>query len=83
MNQIEEIFISKMPSYAKDAGKLKGHIRFSNSVGEIKVEINPAHCEKIISLMAEAMVDTAKEVAQMMTCEVIDQLAGKLLKDES
>jgi hypothetical protein len=65
-----------MEEYGADKGKLKGEIEFINQHGEMKVRVNNEQAEKIVAIMAENLVETAKQTAALMTAEVLGQSAG-------
>lgn len=69
---IKSMYLS-METYGADKGKLSGSIEFANQHGEMKVRINNEQAEKIVAILAENLVNTAKETAQLMTAQVIQQ----------
>lgn len=71
---IKSIYLA-METYGADKGKLSGSIEFLNQHGEMKVRINNAQAEKIVAILAENLVATAQETAQLMTAQVLQQAA--------
>lgn len=65
-----------MVDYGPDKGKLAGKIEFINQHGEMTVRINNEQAEKIVAVLAENLVATAKQTAKLMTAEVLAQAAG-------
>jgi hypothetical protein len=60
---------------------LKGEITYQGENGSIKVLLNPDHCAKILSIVADAMVKTSQDIANNLTAEIIN--ASPLLMDKS
>lgn len=65
-----------MNEYGPDKGKLEGSIAFLNQHGEIKVRIGGQQAEKIVSVLADSLVQTAQETASLMTAQVLQQAAN-------
>lgn len=66
----------RMKEYGDDKGTLLGEIEFLNQHGEIKVRLNNDQSEKIVAILAEELVATAKQTAMLMTTEVLTHAAG-------
>ena len=58
--------------YGVEEGKLKGNIDVGTSLGEIKLILTEEKCQQILNLVADALVEQTKEVAQLMTAELIE-----------
>lgn len=71
---IKSIYLS-MVDYGPDKGKLDGNITFLNNHGEMKVRINNEQAEKIVAILADNLVKTAQETANLMTAQVLQQAA--------
>lgn len=69
---IKQIYLST-EEYGPSKGRLSGTIKFANSRGEIQVKIDPAKVERIVAVLAEELVDTARETARLMVSDVLDQ----------
>lgn len=70
---IKSIFLSVV-DYGADKGKLNGSIEFINQYGEIKVRVGNEQACKIVAILSEQLVETAKETAALMTSEVLSQV---------
>ncbi|MCH9645317.1 MAG: hypothetical protein K0U08_01525 [Proteobacteria bacterium] len=53
-------------------GCLKGRIRFGNDKGNIVLNLNQSHIDRIFEVVADTMIDTAKEAAQELTANIIE-----------
>ena len=69
---IKQIYLST-EDYGPNKGQLTGSIKFANARGEIRVNIDPAKVERIVAVLAEELVDTARETARLMVADVLDQ----------
>lgn len=76
--QLKQIWINR-EEWGEGAGRLKGNVTFTSPLGEVKVNLNPVHTERIIQVVAEAMVQSTKEVAALMTNHVIEQATTKAI----
>ena len=74
---LDELKIERI-RYGHHQGKHRGNIRFSNDSGEVSLKLNQELCNKIFEICAEGLIETAKEAANNMTCEIIEH--NKLLK---
>lgn len=72
---IKSIYLS-VQEYGPDKGKLTGKIEFINQYGEITARINQEQAGKIIAVLADSLVHTAKQTAALMTSEVLAQASG-------
>ena len=61
---IKQIYLST-EDYGPNKGVLRGTIKFANSRGEIQVNIDPQKIERIVAVLAEELVDTARETARL------------------
>lgn len=69
---IKQIYLST-DDYGPRKGMLSGTIKFANSRGEIQVNIDPQKIERIVAVLAEELVETARETARLMVADVLDQ----------
>lgn len=69
---IKSIYLQS-PDYGPDKGRLSGTIKFANARGEITVNIDPTKIERIVAVLAEELVDTARETARLMVADVLEQ----------
>ena len=70
----------KREQWGADKGKFTGAISFDNKLGEINVNLSPWQCDKLFAVVAEGIIDTAKEAANELTVSVIehkDELESK------
>ncbi len=60
-------------TYGSTAGKVTGKIEFESEYGEVSLILTPEHCEQILRICADSLVQVSKEVATELTREVIEQ----------
>lgn len=75
---IKSIYLN-LQDYGPDKGKLIGSIEFINQHGEIKVRLGNERASQIVAVLADSLVDTAKQTASLMTAEVLAQANGNTL----
>lgn len=51
---------------------LTGQVVFDNEKGRINLNLTESHINKIFSIVADSMIDVAKEAAQELTCNIIE-----------
>ena len=68
--------------YGANEGKMVGEISFISDGGTIELILSPEACSKILAVCAEDLVEMAKETANNLTAEIIEQDSPKLT-DES
>ena len=71
--QLERLDISRK-DYGPNKGLMEGEITFKNPAGRIQLILNDDTCKKILELCAEGLVDSAKEVANHLTAEIITSM---------
>ena len=54
------------------SGELQGTIAFGGESGSINLKLNADHINKIFEIVADTMIETAKEAAQELTCNIIE-----------
>lgn len=59
-------------SYGSDEGKLSGNVSFTAATGEIKFNLTEEHCQKIVDIMADALIEYTQVAADKMHQAVID-----------
>lgn len=69
---LKSIYLSTQ-DYGRDKGLLTGNAEFRNEFGEVKITIRPEHAARIVEILAEALVQTTREAATLMTSQVIEQ----------
>jgi hypothetical protein len=75
---VKSIYLS-VQDYGPDKGKLQGTIEFINQHGELKVRVGNERAAQIVAILADSLVDTAKQTAALMTSEVLAQAEGHTL----
>lgn len=75
---VKSIYLN-LQDYGPDKGKLQGSIEFVNQHGEIKVRVGSERAAQIVAILAESLVDTARQTASLMTSEVLAQAEGQTL----
>ena len=68
---LEELKIELM-KYGDSKGKHLGYVSFVNESGKVSLTLTPEKCEQIFSVCADGLIETAKEAAESMTCNIID-----------
>jgi len=58
--------------YGIGKGKLKGEVRFSSVNGTIYLKINEDHVQKILDMCADALLETTREMADVMRSDIIE-----------
>lgn len=58
--------------YGDDVGSFKGTVSFDNEKGKVDIVLSPEHCEKIFAVVADGIVDTAKEAAKNLCISVVE-----------
>ena len=71
----------ELASYGPHEGKYKGEAKFENQYGTVEIVLDPSIATKALSLCAEALVQEANKVANLISGTVIDQLQA--LEDKS
>lgn len=75
---IKSLYVT-VQDYGPDKGKLTGKIEFINQYGEISVRLGQERAAQIVAILADSLVDTAKQTAALMTSEVLAQAEGQTL----
>lgn len=75
---VKSLYVT-MQDYGPDKGKLTGKIEFINQHGEISVRLGQERAAQIVAILADSLVDTAKQTAALMTSEVLSQASGSTL----
>ena len=57
--------------YGDDKGKVSGEIKFTGRSGSISLTLTESHCDKILDVVAEALVAQAQEAASNLTASVV------------
>lgn len=62
----------------KDMGPLEGTMELASDKTKLELKLSPEQTKRIVAVVAEALVDSAKETAAIMTSEIIEQVDGVL-----
>jgi hypothetical protein len=57
-------------------GELKGSVSFGNDRGRINLQLTQEHINKIFEVVADTMIETAKDAARELTCNIIEHKAS-------
>ncbi|MAF36022.1 hypothetical protein CL622_02795 [archaeon] len=58
--------------FGSNKGNLKGNITFSSDDARINLKLNQSHIDKIFEIVADTMIEVAKEAAQELTVNIIE-----------
>jgi hypothetical protein len=72
MNVIKSIRITRQ-EWGVNKDKLTGEMEVTNQHGGITINLDAAKCERIVMLMAEALIETAQGTANMMVENILAQ----------
>jgi hypothetical protein len=62
----------ELQTYGPDKGRHVGEIQFTGDAGCVTLNLTPDLCNKIFDICAEGLIETAKEAAHNLTCNVIE-----------
>ncbi len=68
--------------WGSDKGKLKGSVYFSNEAGCISLKLNQSHIDKIFDIVADSMIETAKDAANELTVNIIEHKDNLLVNND-
>jgi hypothetical protein len=57
--------------WGADKGRLQGEIEYAGESGKVEVTLSPADCERMLPVIAEAIVAASREVAEQLTKEAM------------
>lgn len=63
----------ELQQWGENKGQYKGEVSFLSKQGEVMVHLSPEHINKILPIVADAMIASTKEVANLLTGQIIDQ----------
>jgi hypothetical protein len=69
---LEEFRIVKRPSWEAKALEYKGTIKYEGRHGVIELHLNHDLSLRLLSVIADSMVDSSKELAHELTRSIID-----------
>lgn len=76
---IKSISIHESYGYGPEPKTLQGKITFANNRGEISVNLDAAKIAKLVEVLADLIVETAQDTAQLMVSDVLDQAKAQSL----
>lgn len=56
------------------SGEFSGTASFVGELGEISLNLNQEQCKKVLIVLGDALINTARDTAQKLTVEVIDSV---------
>ncbi len=68
--ELESLSMRRM-TYGVNEGKLDGEIMFKNPKGKVQLMLNDETCQKLLSIVAEGMVEVTKDVASTLTADIL------------
>ena len=69
---LERLSMSRGYYYGEDAPPLTGEIQFKGKTGTVQIQLNEATSFKILSVVADQLVESSKELAMDLTKEVLE-----------
>lgn len=76
---IKSIIITESYGYGPGPRNLQGKITFANDRGEIAVNLDATKIAKLVAVLADLLVETAQDTAQLMVSDVLDQAKAQSL----
>lgn len=64
-------------------GTFSGSIEFEGDDGAVKLKLSNEQCEKMFAIVAEGVIETAKEVAHNLTASCLEQAGPARIEDKS
>lgn len=58
-------------TWGPNEGRIVGSVEFENGHGEIKLNLCPDASDRILTVVADCLVDSAKETAHALTASII------------
>lgn len=62
-------------TYGSNAGKILGKASFRNSNSDITINLTEEHAQKIIDMCADALLDAAKDMSEVMRGDIIEAMS--------
>ena len=78
--QLRSIYLSR-PGYGEDKDMLQGKFEITTQSGEITIKLDEEKAEQILRLITDQLVESAQEVANNLTKEIIEHKPA--LEDKS
>ncbi len=71
----------RLATYGVNEGRFIGAAEFAGNAGKIELNLSPEQCERIFEVLADCLVNTAKESAQLLTVSILEH--QKVLESSS
>ena len=72
---LNNLYITKNTSWDAFPDRYTGSVTFTSPRGEVKVNVSSTISVKILAILAEEMVTATKEVAAVMTSDILEQVS--------
>lgn len=69
--KLESLYLS-LDKYGASQGQYTGQLTFASELGKVEIKLSPATSNKILKIVADEIVSSAREVAYDLTREVIE-----------
>lgn len=79
MYVVKSLTLRRRNSFAPrlvDIGPLEGEMELQSDKNKLEIKLTAEQTQRIVAVVAEALVDTAKEAASIMTAQVLSQVDG-------
>lgn len=75
--------LEKLYMHRKYSGEFAGTAAFVGEAGEVTLNLNQEQCKRVLIVLGDALINTARDTAQKLTVEVIDAVVeAKKLRDK-
>lgn len=68
------MILKNLHIYRAYGGIVKGDITFENNKGSVQLNLSPERCREILGICADSLVENAKDVAENLKAEIINQI---------
>ncbi len=69
--QLQRIWLT----YREHSKTFAGSVEFTGSYGKVELNLSDEIARRVLNLVADEMVASSREVAKMMTGEILDQVS--------
>lgn len=66
------MLLEKLWMHRRYDKSINGEIEFVGEVGKISLNLSDEQCKKILAVMGDALIETAKDTANLLTANVIE-----------
>ena len=77
---LEDLRITEI-EWGDRMGQYEARIKFSSEHGSVEAQLSPEHVSKVLNVVADALVNSARDVANNLTAEIITQ-SNNLLESQ-